>query len=340
MNTITRHFIAMLGMCALAMTGLSGTSHAQTAPIVMKLGTATVNDAQHEWMKRFAAQIDQDTGGRIKVEIYPSSQLGQIPRMIEQTQFGAIQGFVGPPEFLTGVDSRFQLLSAPGLFKDIAHANRTLQDPEFNKAFLQLGSDKGLKGLGLFISGPTVFVSRKPITKLEDFEGLKTRVPAGSLQIGQVRALKAAPVPMSLGEVLPALQQGALDGVMSCVPIFVALRFNDAAKHLIETNHGIISATTVISKLWFDKLPADLQEAVVNAGKKVSEDVYQFSLDDVNNGYETWVKNGGEIVRLAPEDQKRLMELVLPVGEEVTSKNPKEKALYDTLLAAAERTKN
>src|SRR5512135_3398347 len=129
-------------------------AHAQGAPKVMKIGTATLNDAQHEWMKRFAAAVEKDSNGRIKVEVYPASQLGAIPRMIESTQFGAIQGWVGPPEFLSGVDMRYEVLSAPGLFKDMAHANRTIQDPEFNSTFLALGANKGLKGVGLFLSGP------------------------------------------------------------------------------------------------------------------------------------------------------------------------------------------
>jgi len=70
--------------------------------ITIKLATATLNDAQHEWMKRFAAAIDKTANGRIKSEIYPASQLGAIPRMIEATQLGSIQIWVGPPEFLVG----------------------------------------------------------------------------------------------------------------------------------------------------------------------------------------------------------------------------------------------
>ena len=309
------------------------------APIVMKIGTATINDSQHEWMKRFAANLDKESKGRIKVEIYPASQLGTSPRMIEQTQLNSIQGVVGPPEFLTGVDSRFSVLSAPSLFNDLAHANRVLQDPEFNKAFLALGADKGLKGVGLFISGPTVFVSRKPIRRLSDFEGQKMRVLAAPLQLEQVRALKAAPIPMPLGEVLPALQQGALDGVMSCIPVFVALKYADAAKYLTETNHGLISVLSVISKTWFDSLPKDLQEAVVRAGQQASEEVYQFSVDDINNGREAWKKAGGEIVMLDPAEQRKLMGDLVAVGARVTEKNPKDKAMFDVLQAAASRTK-
>lgn len=332
---IRRLFVFPALAAALA---LPATAHAQ-APIVMKLGTATINDAQHEWMKRFADIVHREAGGKIKVEIYPSSQLGGSPRMVEQTQTNTIQGVVGPPEFLAGVDQRFSVLSAPGLFEGLEHANRTLQDPAFNKAFLALGADKGLKGLGLFISGPTVFVTRKPVTNLKEIEGLKLRVLAAPLQLEQIRALKGAPIPMPLGEVLPALQQGALDGVMSCIPVFVALKYADAAKYMLETNHGLISAATIISKTWFDGLPPQLQEIVVKAGQKASEEIYQFSVDDINNGREAWKKAGGQVVTLSPEEHKQMMTTLLPVGSRVTEKTPAEKAMFDLLQQTAQRNK-
>jgi TRAP-type C4-dicarboxylate transport system substrate-binding protein len=259
--------------------------------------------------------------------------------MIEQPQLNAIQGLVGPPEFLTGVDTRFQLLSAPGLFKDLAHTNRTLQDPAFNKAFLELGANKGLKGVGLFISGPTAFVLRKPIKTLADFQGLKVRVLAAPLQLEQIRAMKMTPVPMALGEVMPALQQGALDGVMSCIPVFVALKFVDSAKYLVETNHGLIASLAVISKTWFDALPKDLQDVVSKAGQKASQDVYQFSVDDVNNGREKWKQAGGEVITLSAEDHATLMTELAAVGSRVTQSKPPEKEMFDLLQKAADRTK-
>ena len=91
--------------------GLPPVAYAEDAKqFVMKLSTATINDTQHEWFKRFAAMIEKDSGGRIKAEIYPASQLGSIPRQIEGVQFGSIQGWMGPPEFLVGVDERFEAM--------------------------------------------------------------------------------------------------------------------------------------------------------------------------------------------------------------------------------------
>lgn len=331
-----RH-VAMLAL--FGAIALVAPTYVQAAPIIMKLGTATIHDAQTEWMKRFAAIVEKNSGGKIRVQIYPASQLGTSPRMIEQTELNSIQGVVGPPEFLTGVDSRYEILSAPGLFDNLAHANRTLQDPTFNKAFLALGANKGLKGIGLFISGPTVFVFRDPVTKLSEFKGLKIRVLAAPLQLAQIRALGATPVPMPLGEVMPALQQGALQGVMSCIPVFVALKFVDTAKYLLETDHGLIASLAVISKVWFDGLPPKLQDVVVKAGQEASRDIYQFSVDQINDGREKWKKAGGKVIKLAPAEQAKMMKELAAVGARVTASRPQEKKLYEILEAAAKRTK-
>jgi TRAP-type C4-dicarboxylate transport system substrate-binding protein len=106
----TKHWFTSL---ALLLTLLfCGTATAQNAApgktFVMKLATPTLNDGQHEWMRRFAAAIEAKSGGRIKAELYPASQLGSIPRMIEGTQLGSIQIFLAPPEFFVGVDQRFE----------------------------------------------------------------------------------------------------------------------------------------------------------------------------------------------------------------------------------------
>src|ERR1700759_1256002 len=110
----------------------------------MKLSTATRNDPQEEWLKRFAAAVEKDSGGRIKGEIYNASQLGSIPRQIEGTQFGAIQAWIGPPEVLVGIDERYETLSAPGLFKSFDQDAAVISDPQVKDMMLDLGGNKGL----------------------------------------------------------------------------------------------------------------------------------------------------------------------------------------------------
>ena len=316
---------------------LPSAASAQT-PLVMKLGSGTINDSIHEWMKLFAVEIDKTAGGRIKVEIYPASQLGSNARMVEQTQFGTIQGYSGAPEFMAGIDTRYQTLSAPGVFKDFDHVNRVLRDPQFENAFFALGADKGLKGIALMISGSATFASREPIRKIGDFEGKKIRVFAGRLQQAQMATLKASPVPMALGESLPALQSGTLDGVLGGIPVLTRLCFFGVAKYLTETNHSLITGMTVINKAWFDKLPAELQQIVMKAASKASDDVFRFSVDDIDTTRKTWIENGGEIIKFAPAEQDRMMMELRAAGGEELTKNPRDKEMYDLLLSVADRT--
>src|ERR1700739_1379056 len=103
------------GAAVLSLLLTLGTAQAQDKSYVMKITLPTINDAPHQFAKDFAALVEKDSGVRIKGEVYPASQLGSIPRMIEGTQFGAIQVATVPPEFFVGVDERFEVMAAPGL---------------------------------------------------------------------------------------------------------------------------------------------------------------------------------------------------------------------------------
>ena len=101
----------------------------QDKTYVMKITLPTINESQHLFAKNYAAAVERDSGGRIKAEIYPANQLGSIPRQIEGTQFNAIQCAVMPPEYLVGVDERFEVMTAPGLVDSLGQAQRLTADP-------------------------------------------------------------------------------------------------------------------------------------------------------------------------------------------------------------------
>ena len=106
---------AAAGAFVLSLMLTLGAARAEDKTYVMKVTLPTINDAPHQFAKDFAAAVERDSGGRIKGEVYPASQLGSIPRQIEGTQFGAIQAATVPPEFFVGVDERFEVMAAPGL---------------------------------------------------------------------------------------------------------------------------------------------------------------------------------------------------------------------------------
>jgi TRAP-type C4-dicarboxylate transport system substrate-binding protein len=109
----------LLGAAALA---LAGSHPAAAADFVMKFGTATFNESQHQYIKFYKEALEKASGGRIEVGIYPRSELGPIPRMIDGLQLGTIEAYIGPADFYVGVDPRFGVLSTAMLFKNNDHA--------------------------------------------------------------------------------------------------------------------------------------------------------------------------------------------------------------------------
>jgi TRAP-type transport system periplasmic protein len=304
---------------------------------VMKLAAATVNDGQHEWMRRFAAAIEKRSGGRIKAEIYPASQLGSIPRMIESTQLGSIQIFMTAPEFFAGLDPRFELLTAGGLIESEQHAVRVAADPEFSKAFLAIGANRGLMGVDLFIAGPAAFATRKPFRTLADLKGRKIRILASPLQIEQMAQLGATGVPMSLGDVLPALQQGTIDGSLAHPGIFTTFRYYDVTKYMNETAHAFTFSFVAMSKRWFDTLPADLKPVVLATAREAGTGVNAWQIDFLAQQRSAWIENGGEIDTLPPAERADMMVKVTKAADDIVKIKPELRPMWELLRAAAKR---
>ncbi len=231
-----------------------GAAQAQQ-PIVMKISTPTIHDIPDTWARNFGAAVEKDSGGRIKAEVYPASQLGSIPRQIEGTQFGAIQMEVVPPEFMVGLDERFEVMAAPGLVDSQAHGQRVAADPEVQKLMLGLGADKGLHGIGLFMAEPSELISRVPIRHLEDFKGKKIRIFASQFQSVAFERLGITPVAMTLGDVLPAIQQGAIDGAITGMGPIVNFHMVDAAKFVTATDQPAIFIIAEVNKNGTNRCP-------------------------------------------------------------------------------------
>src|ERR1700730_12475077 len=162
-----------LSLTGLALAYLAPTAPAEAADFVMKMGCATMNEGQHQFLKFYKEEVEKASGGRIEVQVYPASQLGPIPREIEGVQLGNIQGFIGPVDFFVGVDPRFGVFSAPLLFKDDATAEATIHDPAIQKAMFDLAPPKRRVGIPTLSIGASDYGAKKPILRLADFSGKK-----------------------------------------------------------------------------------------------------------------------------------------------------------------------
>jgi TRAP-type C4-dicarboxylate transport system substrate-binding protein len=342
MTSIRRGWIALAagaGTAALAVMLTLSPAQAQDKTYTMKITLATINDQIHAFTKNFAAALEKDSGGRIKTEIYPASQLGSIPRQTEGVQFGAIQCQVVPPEFLVGLDERFEVMAAPGLIDSMARGQKLVADPEVLKLMLGLGADKGLHGIGLFMVNPSAIASKLPIRHMADFKGKKIRIFASPFQSVSFDRLGATPVAMSLGDVLPALQQGAIDGAVASTAIFTAFHYQDAAKYATETGQPAIFAIVEISRKWYDTLPADLQEIIDKTAARESVAVNPQATEITQNSRKVWTDTGGELISLPADEQTAYLKLLESVGSDVSKQKPLLNAAYQIVSAAAERTK-
>ena len=317
---------------------IQGAAQAQDKTYVMKVTTPTINDGPHLLAKNFAAAVERDSGGRIKGEVYPASQLGSIPRQIEGVQFGAIQAAVIPPEFFVGVDERFEVMAAPGLVNSIEHGQRVAADPAVLKMMLSLGAGKGLHGVGMFIAQPDSLVSKTPIRHLADFQGKKIRIFASDFQSEAMKRLGATPVAMTLGDVLPALQQGAIDGAVAGITVFSAFHYQDAAKYVTEINQPQIFLMLEISQKWYDSLPPDLQKIVDQDGAKETRAINPAALDLFNKARQAWTEKGGELISLPTDEQAKMMQTLSSVGDDVSKAKPGVRDAYEIVTAAAKRT--
>jgi TRAP-type C4-dicarboxylate transport system substrate-binding protein len=297
----------------------------------MKMATATINDVQHEWLKRFDAAM-KPHAARLKIETYPASQLGQIPRMVEGVAVGTIESFVTPTSFLVSVEPRFQVFDAIGVFNSPAHLNRVLQDSAFRSRALALGEEKGLKGIGIFFNSPIIVLARRPIQSLADFNGKKIRVFGTPLQIEPMKKLGASPVPMAFGEVIAALQNGTVDGMLAGMPVLTPMKFYDVAKNVTEIHPSIVTSIQVVNKRWFDSLPADVQKAMLEAGVKIDKEAFSFATALIDKANSDWRANGGQLLKLPGNEQAKLMAELKALGTQLLSANPAVKAEYDELL--------
>jgi TRAP-type C4-dicarboxylate transport system substrate-binding protein len=340
MNGIGAKVLACGAAFALIGAMTFGAAQAQDKPpIVMKISLAALNEALHQFAKDYAALIEKDSGGRIKTEIYPASQLGSIPRQIEGTQFGAIQCVVTPPEFYSGVDERFEVMAAPGLVDGLAQAQRLTGDPEVRKLMLGLGADKGLHGVGLFTSQPSSIIAKTAIRHLADLKGKKLRTFASQFQSEAFGRLGVTPVAMTLGDVLPALQQGAIDGAVAGTVIYAAMHYIDAAKFVTDIGQPVVFGLAAVSKKWYDALPPDLQQIIDKAGAAASIQVNPETVAINEKADKSWTAAGGELIKLPADEQAAMLKTLASVGEDVSKTKPALSAAYKVVTDAAARTK-
>lgn len=322
-------------LAGLAVAGFAGAA----AGVTMKVGYATLNDPQHavaqELQKRFAA--NKDAG--IEVKIFPAGQIGKIPRMIEGLQLGTLELMISPPGFMVGINPAFQVPDAPGIFTDVFHAHRSLNDPAFYGRFSKLAANKGIGMPALYVYGPTSFASKQPLRKIGDFKGKKIRVLATKMESALVGKFGAAGVPIPYTEVLPALQRGTIDAVRSSIIVMGGSKFFTVTKFITVVESGFIPSALLVSEAWRKKLSTGQAKAVNAILGGMGEWSTKTAAEFGKRAEKLWQDNGAEVIRLSAADQKTFMDTVRPLGDEFLGKhaNAGVREMYAIMKDSAKR---
>ena len=258
---------AMMFVLAL---GLSGVANA-AGEIVIKFSHVVAPDTpKGQAAERFKQLAEKYTKGKVKVEVYPNSQLYKDREEIEALQSGAVQMLAPSLSKFGPMGAReFELFDLPYLFPDQETLHRVMDGEVGKKLFAKLDS-KGVTGLAFWDNGFKQMSSNRPMHNVADFSGLKMRIQSSKVLGAEMKALGANPQVMAFSEVYTALQQGVVDGTENPVSNFYTQKMHEVQKHMTISNHGYLGYAVIVNKKFWEGLPADVRSALTAAMKEAT----------------------------------------------------------------------
>ncbi|MGD6894545.1 DctP family TRAP transporter solute-binding subunit [Bacillus sp. OG2] len=270
-------------LCFLVLSGCSGVANSKenSAEYVLRLGH--LQTETHPYQKgalKFKELVEKNSDGRIQIDIYPSSQLGNGRDQIEGAQIGSIHFHIGSVAPVTNFAPKFNILNLPYLFESREHAFRVL-DGEVGDEIAADLQMKGLINLGYMENGWRHMTNNKNQIKTSaDAAHLKFRVQESPPYISFVKALGSTPVPVPFGELYTALEQKVVDGQENPLAQIYLNKFQEVQKYLSLTAHNYDAAVFIMSKTTFDTLPEDLQKVVKDSAKEAIQFERQAAMED------------------------------------------------------------
>ena len=237
-------------------------------PIVIKFSHVVAPDTpKGKGALRFKELAEQRTNGRVKVEVYPNSQLYKDKEELEALQLGSVQ-MLAPSLAKFGPLGlkEFEVFDLPFLFKDTA-AFRAITDGPLGADLFKKLENKGIQGLAYWDNGFHIMSNNKALHTVADFKGQKMRIQSSKVLDAQMRALGAIPQVMAFSELYQALQSGVVDGTEGVPSNFYTQKIFEVQKHITLSNHGHLAYAVIVNKPFWDGLPADIRTTLVGAMK-------------------------------------------------------------------------
>jgi C4-dicarboxylate-binding protein DctP len=275
------------------------------APIVIKFShVVAVDTPKGKGAEYFKKLAEERTKGRVKVEVYPNSQLYKDGEEMEALQLGAVQMLApslakfGP----LGVRA-FEVFDLPYIFDDYVELHKVTDGPIGKMLFKRL-EDKGIVGLAYWDNGFKVMSANKALKTPADFKGIKMRIQSSKVLEGEMRALGAIPQVMAFSEVYQALQTGVVDGTENPPSNFYTQKMQEVQKHLTVSNHGYLGYAVITNKKFWDGLPADIRTTLEGVMKDTTKYADEIAMKENVDSLEAVRKSGRtQIATLTTEEK-------------------------------------
>ncbi len=256
--------LAALSTLSILAAWVSGNvAHAAEPQIVIKFShAAAMGTPKSISIEHFKRQVELKTNGRVRVDVYPNSTLYKDKEELEALQMGAVQ-MLAPTlsKFGSLGIKEFELFDLPYLFSSRDEVSKVTRGGVGQKLFSILET-RGIKGLAFWDNGFKMMSANRPIHVPSDMKGMKIRIQGSKVLDEQMRALGANPQVMSFSEMAQALQSGVVDGAENPPLNFFSQKIYEVQKHLCITNHGYLGFAVIANKRFWDRLPADVRQAL------------------------------------------------------------------------------
>jgi tripartite ATP-independent transporter DctP family solute receptor len=275
MTSITRRgaVLGSAGLVAAAALPIPAL-RAQTQKTILRLGTTSGDGAQDPYavgMRGFKTALEKRLGTeRVEVQLFPNRAIGDERPLVDGMRLGTVDMGVITNAVIAQVEPAFQVNDMPFLYAEEAQAHRVLDGPVGNQLKTRL-EGRGILALGFMEGGFRHMINNvRPITRPEDLRGIKFRVLQSPIYVEMYRSLGGTAVPMAWGETFTAVQQGAVDGLEVPLGVIDQNKLFEITKFLSLTGHIYSMIALLISKRSFDRMPADMKAAVVEAGREAT----------------------------------------------------------------------
>jgi C4-dicarboxylate-binding protein DctP len=265
------------------------------------VATATPKGKAAEYFKKLA---EERTKGRVKVEVYPNSQLYKDGEEMEALQLGSVQMLAPSLAKFGPLGVReFELFDLPFIFDGTADLHK-ITDGAVGRSLFQKLESKGIVGLAYWDNGFKDLSANKALKSPADVKGLKMRIQSSNVLESQMRALGALPQKMAFSEVYQALQTGVVDGTENPPSNFYTQKMHEVQKFMTVTEHGYLGYAVIVNKKFWDGLPADIRSALDGAIKDATKFANEIAKKENDDAVEAVRKSGKtQIITLTPAER-------------------------------------